>query len=156
MILCIMAFAITSFAQKEISQLKKLSHGADVIVTGKVKQKKSAWNENKTRIYTRATLEVNEYLKGKTNGSSVEIVYPGGEVDDVGELYTHMPSFEKDEEVLVFLKKDEKRNSYKVFQGEEGKIKLISDPKSKEKVTGLNQSVKALKSEIRNILNEQK
>ena len=117
--------------------------------------KKSHWNENKSRIYTKATLDVDEYLKGKANGKSVEIVYPGGEVGDVGELYTHMPTFEKDEDVLVFLKKNERKNSYRVFQGEEGKIKIINDPKSKEKVTGVNQSVKALKLEIKNILNEQ-
>ena len=144
-----------SIAKNETSRLAKLSKGADIIVTGKVMEKKSSWNENKTRIYTRATLKVDEFIKGKGNGNSVDILYPGGEVDDVGEIYTHMPTFEQDEEVLVFLKKDDKQNNYRVFQGEEGKIKVINDPERKEKVNGENQSIKALKTEIRNILSDQ-
>lgn len=155
LVLFIVGFQPSTFAQEKAAALKKLSKGADVIVTGKVTHKNSTWNENKSRIYTRATLEVDEYLKGKANGKSVEIVYPGGEVGDVGELYTHMPTFEKDEEVLVFLKKEAKSNDYKVLHGEEGKIKVINDPKSKQKLTSINQPVKALKSEIRKILNEQ-
>lgn len=148
-------FIAVGLAKNETSRLAKLSKGADVIVTGKISEKKSDWNENKTRIYTRATLKVDEFIKGKGNGNSVEIIYPGGEVDDVGEIYTHMPTFEQDEEVLVFLKKDDKQNNYRVFQGEEGKIKVINDPGRKEKVNGTNQSIKALKAEIRNILNDQ-
>ena len=152
--LIFLAFSLASYAQKESSEIKKLAKGADVILTGKVKQKKSSWNADKTRIYTKTTLEVDEYLKGNNNGKSVEITSPGGEVDDVGELYTHMPKFEENEEVLVFLKKDKKNNGYKVMNGEDGKISVLNDVKTKEKVTSSNVQIKALKAEIRNILNE--
>ena len=153
--LIILGFHLTSFAQKESSQLKKLSKGADVILTGKVTQKKSGWNENKTRIYTRATIKVDEYLKGKNNGNSVEITYPGGEVGDIGELYTHMPKFAENEEVLVFLKKDNKNKGYKVLNGEEGKNTVLNDSKTKEKVTSSNMSIKALKAQIKSFISEQ-
>ena len=145
---------LTSFAKDEASKIQKLAKGADVIVTGKVKEKKSGWNENKTRIYTRATLDVDEYLKGKNDGNSVEITYPGGEVGEVGELYTHMPRFEENEEVLVFLKKDQKNKGYKVMDGEAGKIKVLSNPKTKEKVTSSNRSIKELKTEIKKYINQ--
>ena len=107
-------FQLSSFAQfsqKELAAIKVLSKGADVIVTGKVAKQKSSWNKDKTRIYTQATLQVDEYLKGNS-GNSVVVTYPGGEVGDVGELYTHMPRFTNDENVLVFLKKDQKDNDY--------------------------------------------
>ena len=154
-LLFLLGFQLTVFAQKESSQLKKLSKGADIILTGKVSQKKSSWNENKTRIYTTATLQVEEFLKGKSNGNSVEITYPGGEVGDIGELYTHMPKFADNEEVLVFLKKDEMNKGYKVLNGEEGKITVLNDAKTKEKVTNSNVSIKSLKSQIKSFINEE-
>ena len=141
--------------QKESSRIQKLSKGADVIITGKVTQKKSSWNDNKTRIFTRTTVQVDEYLKGQSKGDYVEITSPGGEVGDVGELYTHMPRFEDNEEVLVFLQRDKKNNGYKVFNGEEGKITVMSDAQTKEKVTRSNMRVNALKSQIKSFLKEE-
>jgi hypothetical protein len=153
-IMFLLAFQLTANAAKDSDRIKKLSKEADVIVTGKVSKKNSSWNANKTRIYTKATLQVDEYLKGKSNGNSVEITYPGGEVGDVGEIYTHMPSFQANEEVLVFLKKDNKSNSFRVHNGEDGKFKVITDSKTKEKVTGANMSVKALKAQIKTYMDE--
>ena len=110
MYLCfiLLIFYLSALAQNEAKVIKNLSEKAELIVSGKVIQKKSSWNASKTRIYTKTTVEVEEYLKGNGNGNLVEITYPGGEVDDVGELYTHMPRFEYHEEVVVFLKKDQK------------------------------------------------
>lgn len=153
-ILFLLAFQLSSYAEKEPDRIKKLSKEADVIVTGKIAKKNSSWNASKTKIYTTATLQVDEYLKGRNNGNSVEIRYPGGEVGDIGEVYTHMPRFEANEEVLVFLKKDNKSNNYKVHNGEDGKIKVIIDAKTKEKVTGANVSIKELKSKIRTFVDE--
>jgi len=144
----------TSFAQQITTELKELSKGADVILTGKVTQQASSWNENKTRIYTQATIQVEEYLKGNNNGSSVTVTYPGGEVGDVGELYSHMPRFEDNEDVLVFLKKDENNTDYKVFNGEDGKISVINDPKTGEKITTSNVQINSLKAQIKNFIND--
>lgn len=143
---------LASFAQKESPAIKELSIGADVIITGKVTQKKSAWNENKTRIYTQASIQVDEYLKGKGQVNSVEIIYPGGEVGNIGEIYTHMPRFENNEEVLVFLKKDRKNNFFRVFNGEDGKITVLDDKKSGQKVTTSNVSLNSIKAEIKNYI----
>jgi hypothetical protein len=140
-----------SFAQQD-AKLKKLATDADVIVTGKVAGQKSSWDNNKTRIYTEATLQVDEFLKGSNNGTSVVVTYPGGEVNGVGELYTHMPKFEKDEDVLVFLKRDEKNMGYRVFDGEEGKLKIIKDKNTGERITTSNVRVEDLKSQIKKYL----
>jgi len=144
----------TTFAQQMAVELKDLSVGADVIITGKVTQQSSSWNDDNTRIYTKATIQVDEYLKGINNGSSITVTYLGGEVGDVGEMYSHMPRFQENEEVLVFLKKDNKNSEYKVFNGENGKISVIDDPKTGEKVTASNLQINSLKAQIKNYVND--
>ena len=144
----------TTFAQQMAVELKDLSVGADVIITGKVTQQSSSWNDDNTRIYTRATIQVEEYLKGINNGGSIIVTYLGGEVGEVGEMYSHMPRFEDQEEVLVFLKKDKKNSGYKVFNGENGKIGVIDDPKTGEKVTASNVQINSLKAQIKNYVND--
>ena len=146
-------FYSSAFAQLTSSEFKSMSKNADLIITGKVTQQNSNWNENKTRIYTTATIQVEESIKGNSQ-SLVEVRYPGGEVGDVGELYTHMPKFENNEEVLVFLTKDEKSTSYKVLNGEDGKINVINDPKTGEKVTTSNVKINSIKAQIKSYIND--
>jgi len=144
-------FYLTALAQQKSSELKKLSKEADVILMGKVVQKKSTWNDSKTKIYTKTTLKVDEYLKGGENSKSIDITYLGGEVGEVGEIYSHMPSFEEREQVIVFLKKDKKNNSYKVINGDQGKISVLNNPKTKSKVS--RSKVKSIISQIKAYLN---
>ena len=153
--LILLGFVLPSFAQSESLVIKNLSASADVIVSGKVIQKKSSWNESQTRIYTRTTVQVEEFLKGQGNGNNVEITTPGGEVGDVGELYTHMPTFEHNEEVVVFLNKDAQTNEYKVLNGEQGKIRVQEDPATGKKVARSTLPLEDLKLQIKNFLSEQ-
>jgi hypothetical protein len=146
-------FYSLAFAQLTSSEVESMSKSADLIITGKVTQQNSNWNETRTRIYTTATIQVEESIKGNSQ-SLVEVRYPGGEVGDVGELYTHMPKFEKNEEVLVFLTKDKTESSYKVFNGEDGKINIISNPQTGEKVTTSNVKINSLKAQIKSYIND--
>jgi len=148
----VVGFYFTSYAQLASSEVESMSKNADLIITGKVVEQNSNWNENRTRIYTQATIQVEDYLKGSNNGGAIIVSYPGGEVGEVGELYSHMPKFEDQEEVLVFLKKDEKSTSYKVLNGEDGKINVITDPKTGEKVTSSNVPVNSLKAQIKSYI----
>ena len=143
-----------SFAQQIQSGLRELSDGADVIVTGKVIEQTSSWNEDNTRIYTRATIEVQEHLKGNNPGSSLTVRYLGGEVGEIGEMYSHMPRFINNEEVLVFLKKDRNDLDYKVYDGENGKISIIEDPQTGEKITNSNVRINSLKAQINSYIND--
>ena len=157
-LLCVLiivsGFFPAAFAQLTSSEVESMSKNADLIITGKVTQQNSSWNENQTRIYTQATIQVEEYLKGSNNSGPVIISYLGGEVGEVGEMYSHMPRFEDNEEVLVFLKKDDKSTNYKVFNGEEGKINVIIDPKTGEKVTTSNVQINSLKAQIKSYIND--
>ena len=148
----VVGFYFTSYAQFASSEIESMSKSADLIIIGRVVEQNSNWNESKTRIYTLATIQVEEYLKGSNNSQSVVVSYPGGEVGDVGELYSHMPKFEDQEEILVFLKKDEKSTSYEVFNGEAGKINVITDPRTGEKVTTSNVPVNSLKAQIKSYI----
>jgi hypothetical protein len=131
-----------------------MSKNADLIITGKVVEQNSSWNENNTRIYTQATIRVEEYIKGGNNFGSIIVGYPGGEVGDVGEMYSHMPRFENNEDVLVFLKKDEKSTDYKVYNGEDGKINVITDARTGEKVTASNVQINTLKAQIKSYIKD--
>jgi hypothetical protein len=144
----------TMFAQKESDKIQKLAREADVILAGKVINKESRWNEARTSIYTKTTLQVDEYLKGQTSKKSIEIRYPGGEVGEIGEIYSHMPKFENNEEVLLFLKLDQKNNGYKVLHGEEGKFTVINDEVTKEKITSSKMPFNSLKEQIKSIIKE--
>jgi len=144
----------TNYAQLASSEVESMSKNADIIILGKVTEQTSSWDENRTRIYTQATIQVEDYLKGGNNGGAIIVSYLGGEVGDVGELYSHMPRFEDQEEVLVFLKKDDHSTSYKVFNGEDGKINIIIDPKTGEKVTSSNVPVNSLKAQIKSYVND--
>jgi len=143
-----------SYSQKYSTNIENLSKGADVVLTGKVVQQNSSWNEDRSRIYTNATIQVEEYLKGNTNEGSIVVTYLGGEVGDVGELYTHMPKFEDDEEILVFLKRDQRTSRYKVFNGEEGKLSIVYDKNTGEKVTTSNVQINSLKAQIKSFITE--
>jgi hypothetical protein len=136
------------------STLKQLALDSDVILAGKVLAQSSDWNKDKSRIYTTVTIEVDEYLKGNINERSIKVKHPGGEVDDVGELYSHMPKFSNDEEVLLFTKINEDGNNYKVVNGEEGKLTIYWDQRRGEKITSSNKKVSELKNEIKSYVEQ--
>ena len=154
LLLLLSGFHFSSFAQFSSSEIKNLTNGADIILTGKVTEQASSWNENKTRIYTKATIQVNEYIKGNNTGGTVTVNYPGGEIGEIGEMYSHMPRFKDNEEVLVFLKKSRNNTDYKVLNGEEGKINLLNDEVTGEKITSSRVPLNSLKEQISNYLNE--
>ena len=155
LILLLSGFKISTLSQTKPTDIKNLSVAADVILTGKVTKQNSSWNKDRTRIYTDVSVEVDEYLKGTSSNKTLVVTTPGGEVGEVGELYSHMPRFSKDEEVLLFVKKDKKDMSYKVLNGEDGKMTLYTDKKTGEKVTSSNKKISTLKNEIKNYVEQQ-
>lgn len=143
------------YSQSLKSEIRNLSEGADMIVTGKVVDRKSQWNSEKSRIYTNITIQVEEFLKGSNNQNRIVITHLGGEVGNVGETYSHVPTFKDDEEVLVFVKKSSKDASLSVFEGEEGKLTLYEDKTTGEKVTSKNVKASEMKKEIKNYVEMQ-
>lgn len=141
-------------AQTEKSRLAELAKEAEVIVVGKVADVRSEWNSDKTRIFTKVSVDVAEYVKGETPTKTLIITQLGGEIDGVGELYTHTARFSKDEEVLVFVKKDHKNNLI-VAGGNEGKFKVTKNELTGEKMLQGNLSLKNFTSRVKNIIEQQ-
>jgi len=137
------------YSQQNPTNLKNLTHKSEIILTGKVHEKESNWNKNKTMIYTDVTIEVDEYIKGQNSEKSITVRHPGGEVGEIGELYTHMPRFNDAEEVLLFVKKDRSENNYKIVDGENGKLSILTDKQNGVRMTSSRESVKKIKDEIK-------
>jgi len=148
--LCLSEFQFTSFAQTNINEIKVLSEKADLILIGKVSERNSRWNKDNTKIYTDVSINVDEYLKGNGINDRIIVTTLGGEVGEVGEFYTHIPRFINEEDVLIFLEQDQKDMSYRVLNGEDGKLTLYKDNITGEKITSSHTKISSLKTEIKN------
>lgn len=125
----------------------ELSKQAEVVAVGKVSGVKSQWDNNKSRIVTQVTMTVGEYLKGNAGGE-MTITSPGGEVDGVGEWYSHSPRFKNAEDVVVFARRD-KQGHYRIAGGHEGKFSVKKDAASGKQVVNEHGSLDEFKSQIR-------
>ena len=88
--------------------LSDLTSEADVIVQGRVVSRVSSWNEDRTRIYTVTELHVDESLKGPARpGEVLRIRQIGGQVDGLSQVISGNAELRTDEEVVLFLDRDE-------------------------------------------------
>ena len=123
-VLLLTAALSTALAQQKEKSVDELAKESDVVAVGRVTALKSEWDAGKTRIITRVSLAVDEYLKaGNERSKTVTIVTLGGEVEGVGEVYTHVPTFRQSESVVVMLRKDN-RGDYRVSGGTQGKYSI--------------------------------
>lgn len=155
--LLIFSFSFTfelTFSQVISTELKNKVENSDMIVTGKVINQKSQWNSDKSRIYTLVTIRVEELLKGTDYQSEIIIKHLGGEIGNVGEVYSHVPSFNDNEDVLVFVKKSVKDGSLLIYGGDEGKYSFQDNSIFNEKQTSNNIKVSELKKEIRRFVKQ--
>jgi hypothetical protein len=132
----------------------ELASRSDVIVVGKVTERKSEWNNNKSRIYTRVTLAVDQCLKGDAAQKTITVTTLGGEVDGVGELYTHTPSFKQEEKVVVFAQKD-KQGSLRVVGGEQGKLVVREDEQTGMPIVTGSKTLDQFTSEVKRAVAKQ-
>jgi len=131
--------AIPSF-QTALGQTKELSpeqltERAEIVAVGRVASLRSEWSSDRKRITTQVTVVVSEYLKGGQQQTTMTIVVPGGEVDGVGETYSHVARFRTNEDVVVFAERDA-RGNLRVTGGEQGKYSITGDgPLGRKMVT---------------------
>ena len=142
-------------AQIESNRIQSLTQQADAIVVGKVSTVRSEWTADKTRIVTKVSVDVDEYVKGQPAGKTMVITHLGGEVDGVGELYSSAPHFSTGEDVLVFVKKDSK-NNLTVAGGNEGKIKITKNESTGERMIQGNVSLSSFTNMVKTAVKQQK
>jgi len=126
--LSISTLSLTHWSAGQTKALKtdELTSRSEVIVAGKVNALRSEWTGDKSRIQTSVTITVDETMKGAVEGGTLTVVIPGGEVDGVGEWYSHSAGFKTDEEVVVFAVKDQ-TGKYRVTSGDRGKFLVERD-----------------------------
>jgi hypothetical protein len=147
---CLVSALLTpnsSSAQSNPKLTDGLIRESEVIVSGKVGGLASEWTPKRERIQTRVTLAVDEAMKGTVPGNAMTIVVPGGEVDGVGEWYSHTATFQNNEEVVVFAKKDASGH-YRVAGGRDGKFLVQKDARTGAKTVQNVGTFDAFKSAI--------
>lgn len=145
------SFLINSspFAQNAAQNLEKLTTSSELIIIGNVEKTESHWTDNKTSIVTKVSIKPTEFIKGRESSELIFTV-PGGEIDDIGELYTHMPRFAKNEEVLLFMKQI--NHNYQIIGGDSGKITFSRNEKDGRKMEMSREQIIVLKNSIKNYL----
>ncbi len=83
--------------------LEELTEGADKIIVGTVLSSSSKWNEDRTSIFTKVTILVEERLKYAAEYQEITIIVPGGEAEGITQVVSDMPEFRAGERVLLFL-----------------------------------------------------
>ncbi len=152
-LLTLYAFSSSAYAQSHAQTVKDLTQSSEVILIGKIAKLESKWNEDKSRIYTDVTIDVGEFLKGSGAAQQITIKQLGGEVGEVGELYSHVPKFESDEEVFLFMKKN-KSEELVVNGGTEGKIRISEDESTGRRMVSGTKTLESLKLEVNKIISE--
>jgi hypothetical protein len=141
----------TVMAQVTQSSMEQLAKESDAVVVGKVAGLSPEWNSTKTRIQTRVTIAVDQSVKGDPSLKSMTIVVPGGEVDGVGEVYSHAPRFLRDEDVVVFAKKSTS-GTFQVANGNQGKFTIQKDDISGRMVVDGANTLEALTTKVKSAL----
>ena len=118
---------VSSFALMIEKSAEELAQNAKIIVQGEVKSVKSYKGINGV-IYTRASVLVNDVIKGKNIKKNITVEYEGGEVGDIGVWVEDEPSLEKGEQVLLFLTNSFwRKNVYYIVGGVLGKYAICPD-----------------------------
>ncbi len=103
--------------------LGQMTSEADVIVQARVLDRSSAWNAEKTRIYTVTRIQVSETLKGPAE-SELQIRQIGGTVDGLSQKVVGNATLKVGEEVILFLDRDEAKPFHYVVGMAQGKYAI--------------------------------
>ena len=136
---CLVAFlSLSDLAHTSTQRALKLATmvaKSDFIFVGTAVRTESAWNAEHTRIYTRTTFEVEEYVKGQgkdqeTAGGAVVVETLGGVVGDIGMMVPGVPLFHVGERDLLFISTGPRTGKHRVMGWSQGRFKIKKDPKT--------------------------
>lgn len=88
---------------REPMSLEQLARDADRVLVGTVVLTESAWNADRTAIFTTVRLRVAEAVKG-SKPHEVALRLEGGQVGDIAQAASGGLSFAEGEQVVLFLK----------------------------------------------------
>ena len=129
------SFANTNdFGDSEIfsaDSAKMLTREAKIIIKGEVKSVKSFRGINDV-VYTRASVLISDFIKGKVAKKNIIVEYKKGEVDLADSFMSleteNAPSLKQGEDVILFLTNSFwRKNVYYLVGGSSGKYALCAD-----------------------------
>ncbi len=144
----------SALSQAVVAETEDMIRRADVVVVGTVTDVRSEWSADRTRILSRVTINVDEHIKGDASEQSVVLTVPGGEVDGVGELYSHSASFKTSEQVVVFAARDRK-GQLRVVDGDAGKANVRKEERTGRRFLSDNEPLETYTARLRHIVQSQ-
>lgn len=129
-ILCVVFASSSTFALMLGLSTEKLTRDAELIITGDVEDTESNWTPDKKSIMTTAVVSIAEVIKGKPVEKKITVLYPGGEVGDIGMRISDEAPLRKGEQVLLFLKPEKQFSngfSYSISGRAQGKYSIGDD-----------------------------
>jgi len=82
---------------------EELTQLSNSVIVGKVETTVAQWSEDGKIIITRATIQINNVIRGDLNMKQIIVEYPGGEIGDIGLKVSDVSSLKTGEEVILFL-----------------------------------------------------
>jgi hypothetical protein len=111
-----LCFIIMSFLSSKSSAVMKglsteeLTRGSTVIIMGKVENVEAQWSCDKSTIYSRASIVIDDVIKGLIIQDKIIVEYEGGEVGDIGLKVSDVSPLKKGETIILFLKADKRKD----------------------------------------------
>jgi hypothetical protein len=96
-------FCTPAFALMVGLSTEKLSHDAELVVTGYVEDTVSEWTPDKKSIVTKAVINVEQCIKGASAQKKIQVINMGGQVGDLVMMVSDEAPLRKGERVLLFL-----------------------------------------------------
>jgi len=106
---------------------------ARIIAVARAEDQVSAWNPEKTRIYTETRFTLEEVLKGKVS-SSLTVRQLGGRVGDIAQSVAGSPVFVKGRRYVLFLA-PLADGKYRIVGFSQGCYPIVSDQEGKERIS---------------------
>lgn len=98
----VIANPLQSLSQLYKVELDEKVRHAGLIIEGRVTDKTSFWNNERTMIYTANTIEVYKVFKGAFPGKTIEVITHGGAVDNYFIEASDLLTLEKDQTGIFF------------------------------------------------------
>jgi len=108
----------------------ELVEKSSAVVTGRVVEVASFWNNEGTAIMTEAVIQIADSILGRVD-SHVRVRTFGGEVDGYRIVALGFPTFTRGEKLLLFLE-PQKGGVYKVLGYQQGEFRVRADETGRE------------------------
>lgn len=82
----------------------QITKSSDMVIRGTVQNVECFWSEDGKTIMSRATISVNEVVRGQIVPSQLVVEFEGGEIGGLGYRVSDSAAFEVGEDTLLFLR----------------------------------------------------